>query len=656
MQTNDREERVKALEEAKKRLETRKRERDQAREQKKLGQKSKDYGENTVATTNEIIENLKKTTKGTSDDVVQLLSPLSSVPGKRVVISEVESVNTQVIQKRGKENGLELAQDAEIIKENTKEEEIKKVMKEFMSDKVKPWPPLDAKPKDEEVRNASESKEVADLSFSSNSALLGDGENASSGIKAVPQVIEPLVMSNEAAEALISVAGFQTSFAKKSRWVEGFLEENDVHSIFWELDKDRRGKDKEDQKESLQFKQEYSLSNHSNSSTTNHHHHHHYYNSHSNSNKHAPHENKAVYDMDCCQTNTDLFLVSYGNNVFFNAANNSNNNDDVKSAYPYYIPPSSSSDEPDGEVAVWNYLSPQQPQHWLESESTITVVRFHPSNPSLIFGATVSGQIVGWDVRAKVTPQFRSRIGHNAPVYAMEAAVAMENELQDPSPSSPSSSSSSLLPPLTEEISTTCFSYPFAKESKAIIYGSDEGHLYKIDLEAQSLQNPDLAVDQVIQDAHFGPITNVEFHPPTKKPSRHIDMLFLTSSFDWTVKLWALEKNHMVELTSFRDMQDYVNDVKWSPAHPSVFACGDANGNITLFDLNYDFENPVTAPFLSSPDASIAKLAFAKEGKLLLAGDSKGVVRLYDVNSNFYDPSDEEFRILDDTIQRRIHK
>jgi len=103
-------------------------------------------------------------------------------------------------------------------------------------------------------------------------------------------------------------------------------------------------------------------------------------------------------------------------------------------------------------------------------------------------------------------------------------------------------------------------------------------------------------------------------------------------------------------------MQDYVYDVKWSPSHPSVFACGDGSGKITLFDLNYDFESPVNEAYQSSPNGSISKLCFAKEGKYLLAGDSQGVVRLYDVNSAYYDASEEEFRTFEEAIQRRIPK
>lgn len=40
-------------------------------------------------------------------------------------------------------------------------------------------------------------------------------------------------------------------------------------------------------------------------------------------------------------------------------------------------------------------------------------------------------------------------------------------------------------------------------------------------------------------DGHFGPVTGVDFHCATGQLD--FSHLFLTSSFDWTVKLWSLK-------------------------------------------------------------------------------------------------------------------
>ena len=59
--------------------------------------------------------------------------------------------------------------------------------------------------------------------------------------------------------------------------------------------------------------------------------------------------------------------------------------------------------------------------------------------------------------------------------------------------------------------------------------------------------------------------------------------LFLTSSMDWTVKLWSLKENR--PLYSFEDNGDYVYDVAWSPIHPALFAAVDGNGRLDLWNL-----------------------------------------------------------------------
>lgn len=40
-------------------------------------------------------------------------------------------------------------------------------------------------------------------------------------------------------------------------------------------------------------------------------------------------------------------------------------------------------------------------------------------------------------------------------------------------------------------------------------------------------------------EAHSAPITAVRFHPIYKNSPREISDLFLSSSYDWTVKLWS---------------------------------------------------------------------------------------------------------------------
>lgn len=104
-------------------------------------------------------------------------------------------------------------------------------------------------------------------------------------------------------------------------------------------------------------------------------------------------------------------------------------------------------------------------------------------------------------------------------------------------------------------------------------------------------------------------MTGIHFHPGTGG----IDFsdLFLSSSVDWTVRLWRARgdkqakgevggkgKEPMVAIKSFEGNEDYVFDVRWHPVHPSLFGCADGMGKLDLWDLNQDVE--VSGDFTSS--------------------------------------------------------
>jgi len=83
------------------------------------------------------------------------------------------------------------------------------------------------------------------------------------------------------------------------------------------------------------------------------------------------------------------------------------------------------------------------------------------------------------------------------------------------------------------------------------------------------------------------------------------------------------------------DMSTEIFDIKWSPTHPSVFATGDCEGNIDLWNLSKETE---TFSF-RKPDEmkkSINKIRWSNDGSKLLSGNSNGVVKLWIVDKTFY--------------------
>lgn len=68
--------------------------------------------------------------------------------------------------------------------------------------------------------------------------------------------------------------------------------------------------------------------------------------------------------------------------------------------------------------------------------------------------------------------------------------------------------------------------------------------------------------------------------------------MVLTSSFDWTVKLWS-PKFKTEPLITFESSDDYVYDVSWNRANPSLFTAVDGEGYIDLWDISKDVETPI---------------------------------------------------------------
>jgi len=96
--------------------------------------------------------------------------------------------------------------------------------------------------------------------------------------------------------------------------------------------------------------------------------------------------------------------------------------------------------------------------------------------------------------------------------------------------------------------------------------------------------------------SHQAHVTSLHFHP--NSGSANFSSLFLTSSLDWSIKLWSAENLNkpstapkvLSPLTSFEEADDAVFDVRWSPVHPAIFSSVDGSGQFSVFNLNSDLE------------------------------------------------------------------
>ncbi|OWZ76718.1 dynein intermediate chain, cytosolic [Cryptococcus neoformans Bt85] len=343
----------------------------------------------------------------------------------------------------------------------------------------------------------------------------------------------------------------------------------------------------------------------------------------------------------------------------------------------------SAINDPDGIVAVWNLHLLERPEFVFHSPSDVLSVTFSPYHPTLIFGGTYSGQVLLWDTRAKHLPVLKtplSATGHTYPIYAMKM-VGTQNANNLISSSTDGLVCSWLADMLaqpqealpltmpthnkTDEVSITCFDFP-DNETSTFWIGTEEGSVYQANRYDRASAKAGLNSDEVYR-GHAAPVTGIHFHPGTG--SIDFSDLFLTSSVDWTVKLWRTkaakatkgasgtqangrgEDKTVAPVHSFEEANDYVFDVKWHPHHPAVFGTVDGSGKFDLWNLNQDVEVPIISTNVSP--RAINKLAWDRSAtaRKVALGSSDGKVYIYDVAEKLVVPRDSEWVEMQKNVQ-----
>ena len=329
--------------------------------------------------------------------------------------------------------------------------------------------------------------------------------------------------------------------------------------------------------------------------------------------------------------------------------------------------------EPDGVCLVWNTrFKKDTPENIFHCQSPVMTAVFARFHPNLILGGTYSGQIVLWDNRHnKRTPVQRSPLSasaHTHPVYSARV-VGTQNAHNLISISTDGKMCSWSLDMLAQPqetlelqhkqskaVATTCLSFP-QNDVNNFLVGSEEGTVYS------ACRHGSRAGVLDLYEGHQAPVTGLDTHPG--QGTIDFSHLFLTSSIDWTVKLWSLKENK--PLYSFEDNGDYVYDAAWSPIHPALFAAVDGTGRLDLWNLNKDTE--VTALmkkisgfyvcFFQVASASVAmeggaalnRVTWTQSGLHVAAGDDLGKIWVYDVGEQLAVPQPDEWNKFAHTLQ-----
>ncbi|XP_049331373.1 cytoplasmic dynein 1 intermediate chain 1 isoform X2 [Astyanax mexicanus] len=243
--------------------------------------------------------------------------------------------------------------------------------------------------------------------------------------------------------------------------------------------------------------------------------------------------------------------------------------------------------EPDGVALVWNMkfkkTTPEYIYHCQHPVYCVNVVG--TQNANNLITVSTDGRMCSWSLDMLSQPQESMELVYNK----------------------------------SKPVAVTGMAFP-AGDVNNYVVGSEEGTVY-----TASRHGSKAGICEMFE-GHQGPVTGISCHSAVGPVD--FSHLFVTSSFDWTVKLWSTKHNK--PLYSFEDNADYVYDVMWSPVHPALFAAVDGMGRLDLWNLNNDTEVPTASVTIEGAPA-LNRVRWASGGKEVAVGDSEGRVWIYDV-------------------------
>lgn len=322
--------------------------------------------------------------------------------------------------------------------------------------------------------------------------------------------------------------------------------------------------------------------------------------------------------------------------------------------------------DPDGLVQVWNMHLHDRPEFVFHAPSDVLAAKFSPFHPNLIVGGAYSGQVFLWDTRAKSAPVQKTPLtgaGHSHPVYSVDIVGTQNaNNIISCSTdgvlcgwtvdmlSQPQELLSLTSPPpsKTEDLCPTCMAFP-QTDPTFFLVGSEEGTIFPC--HRYDRAGSKAGVDQrVSYRGHAAPVMSMNFHPA--RGAVDLGDLVLTTSLDWTVKLWKVRAPAATSTTGSLSTEsasvspvldftreDVVYNAAWSPVKPGVFSVVDGAGTVEVWDLTVDTEVPISKAQPSNRkdgrsmlSKSLNRVTWEQtEGKRLAVGGLDGAVTVFEV-------------------------
>ena len=330
-----------------------------------------------------------------------------------------------------------------------------------------------------------------------------------------------------------------------------------------------------------------------------------------------------------------------------------------------YTKPTEILTEKNGLINLWSLALRDYPEFTLTCQAEITSSIFHTYTPKLIIGGTFTGQVLLWDTRGNENPIMKTPLGiieniHNSPIVGLGVVgTTISNQIISVSNGMICLwSLSNLNKPIkkielnnneeniqVKEIGVLCMGMQNF-ENNNLLVGSDDYNIYQISLHAS--ENEDNNKNLVASfKGHEGPIYSVTPHPGDPFNTYNFSSLFLSSSADWTTRLWTKNQDNS-PLITIDNNEDSIYCSKWCPTNASVFSCSDGRGNIDFYNLNKDLEVPIYK--MNIGEDVINNLSWSYDGKRIATGDSGGKVKVFEISKDIYRGTQEDSMKFDKII------
>ncbi|KAF0989478.1 hypothetical protein HZS_2987 [Henneguya salminicola] len=299
------------------------------------------------------------------------------------------------------------------------------------------------------------------------------------------------------------------------------------------------------------------------------------------------------------------------------------------------------------------------PLNIFEFTNTLTSISFVKNDPSLIVAGSNTGRIVVWDARTgrrspvSISLPTQSVIS-NSEIIALKVT---QSEYYSPIIGVLSNCRickwklSMLAAPEEVVYEGSTFKYGNATcadisetSNDLCVFGTQTGNIVNVDPYTE-----DGPKATILSNLKF-PITSISFHRSKNENNRF--PLFLTTSFDCSLRIWNAQKN--CQLFVDNKFKNSFVEAKWCPSHPSMYSTSDCYGQINLCDA---VKNSVSFSHYNNQKQKLfTSMAWSINGTTLALGRTDGSISAIHIDEKLVTPTRDGLSKLNALADRQSYQ